>query len=230
MEKYVPYEDFAKYFVELVKEYSPDIKQVELAKMLNIGQGYISKIMRGERLPTPENVERIKELWNIDLTDKIKEARNNKSQYSFGGIEESSRIPFMDVTKMKAKISGLIPCFDMKAFAGSLTEYTEGSCELLEPIPRFRKYDFTIKVSGNSMEPEYKNGDEVACRILPLGETIRPGEVYVVNTRSGIVIKRLLYGDNGYICRSINPEYGDFVVAEEDIFNICAVVGIIRIL
>ena len=59
------------------------------------------------------------------------------------------------------------PRIPYDAAAGTLTETVEGiteyECEEVPVISVFPKYDFTIRIVGRSMEPEYFAGDEVAC-------------------------------------------------------------------
>ena len=60
------------------------------------------------------------------------------------------------------------PRIPYTAAAGSLTTALEGvkpeQCEQIPRINAFPDYDFTIIIKGNSMEPKYEGGDEVACK------------------------------------------------------------------
>lgn len=123
----------------------------------------------------------------------------------------------------------LRPRYDMKAWAGQLTEYIDESAEMVAVIPQIPKYDFTIRITGDSMEPEYRSGDEVACLKVPKGNFIQWGKVYVLNTSQGAVIKRLYKGKKGYRCVSDNKRYGEFEIPEDAIYSINLVVGMVRI-
>lgn len=123
----------------------------------------------------------------------------------------------------------LRPRYDLMAFAGQLTEYVNESAEMVAAIPQIPKYDFTIRITGDSMEPEYRSGDEVACLKVEKGNFIQWGKVYVLNTSQGAVIKRLYRGKKGYKCVSDNRKYSEFEIPEEEVYSVNLVVGMIRI-
>lgn len=77
------------------------------------------------------------------------------------------------------------------------------------------------------MEPKYEGGDEIA--IKKVTDYIKFGEVYVLDTRDGAVVKRLYDAGDAYRCVSYNKEYSDFEVQKSDVFGVYRVVGLIRI-
>lgn len=125
------------------------------------------------------------------------------------------------------------PRIPFDAAAGSLSIVTdsvsEAECERLPVIPIFPAYDFTIFVKGDSMLPDIKSGDELACRFIHEGIAIKWGETYVIDTADGVVVKNLHRGpDNTIICRSLNPRFEDFTVVRSEIYRIARVVGLVR--
>lgn len=116
------------------------------------------------------------------------------------------------------------------AAAGSLSGFSdenEWEWERYPIIKAFPTYDFTIIVKGNSMEPKFEGGDEVA--IKKVCDFIEWGKVYVLDTRDGAVLKRLYDNGDKYRCVSFNDEYPDFEVNKEDVYGVYKVVGLIRI-
>lgn len=116
------------------------------------------------------------------------------------------------------------------AAAGSLSGFSDESeweWERYPIIKAFPTYDFTIIVKGNSMEPKFEGGDEVA--IKKVCDFIEWGKVYVLDTRDGAVLKRLYDNGDKYRCVSFNDEYPDFEVNKEDVYGVYKVVGLIRI-
>lgn len=125
------------------------------------------------------------------------------------------------------------PRIPYDAEAGTLTEAVEGiseyQCERAPVIKVFPNYDFTIRITGRSMEPEYYAGDEVACLRINEKRFLQWGRVHVLDTTQGIVIKRI-YDNGEYIkCKSYNPEFPDFLIPKEDIHSYNLVVGSIRL-
>lgn len=117
--------------------------------------------------------------------------------------------------------------------AGTLTETIEGvteyQCEEVPVISAFPHYDFTIRVVGRSMEPEYFAGDEVACLKVNERRFLQWGRVHVLDTTQGVVIKRIYDDGDCITCRSYNPEFPDFSIPKEDIRSYNLVVGSLRL-
>lgn len=97
----------------------------------------------------------------------------------------------------------------------------------MEPlIKRFPSYDFTIDVSGHSMEPTYYDGDIVACRNVYSVDELTPGKVYVIATRDGAVLKRYLSHTRSTMrVASDNPDYKSYNIDLDSIFSMARVVG-----
>jgi phage repressor protein C with HTH and peptisase S24 domain len=126
-----------------------------------------------------------------------------------------------------------LPRIPYDAAAGSLTDMVEGvteyGCERIPVISAFPKYDFTIRVTGRSMEPYYFSGDEVACLRINESQFIQWGRVHVLDTTQGVVIKRIYENGDSIRCASFNPEYPDFNVPKEEIRSYNLVVGALRL-
>lgn len=125
------------------------------------------------------------------------------------------------------------PRIPYDAAAGTLTEAVEGvteyQCEQLPVISAFPKYDFTIRITGKSMEPEYFAGDEVACLRVNEKQFLQWGRVHVLDTTQGVVIKRIYDAGESILCRSYNPEFPDFSIPKENIRSYNLVVGSLRL-
>lgn len=131
------------------------------------------------------------------------------------------------------KSSNTRPRIPYDAAAGTLTETVEGvteyQCEQVPIISVFPKYDFTIRIFGRSMEPEYFAGDEVACLRVNEKRFLQWGRVHVLDTTQGVVIKRIYDKGDCIVCKSFNPEFPDFSIPKEDIRSYNLVVGSIRL-
>lgn len=125
------------------------------------------------------------------------------------------------------------PRIPIEAAAGSLSittdSVTESQCERFPIIPRFPTYDFTIIVKGNSMEPEFCSGDEIACRLIDNPTFIQWGRPHVLDTQQGIVLKSIYNRSNSILCKSYNKDYEDFEIPKDDILHIALVVGSVRL-
>lgn len=139
---------------------------------------------------------------------------------------------FLDENREDVSVKTL-PRIPYNAAAGSLTDAVEGvtecQCERLPVVAAFPKYDFTMRVSGRSMEPYYYAGDEVACLRINEARFLQWGRVHVLDTTQGIVIKKIYENGDCIRCASFNPEYPDFNVPKADIRSYNLVVGALRL-
>lgn len=124
-----------------------------------------------------------------------------------------------------------IPHVPIEAAAGGLNVALGSAsleqCELNEPIGLFSHYDFTIEVMGDSMTPELRSGDILACKWAD-ASNINPTKYYVLDTNEGAVVKSLQDKGEEIVCTSLNEAYGEFIVAKRDVLHLAVVVGVMR--
>lgn len=130
-------------------------------------------------------------------------------------------------------ISDTKPRIPYDAAAGTLTDamngVTEVDCEMIPVVSIFPSYDFTIRVTGRSMEPEYYSGDEVACKRINERSFLQWGRVHVLDTTQGVVIKRIYEDGDCIRCCSYNDEFPDFLIPKDEIRSYNLVVGSLRL-
>lgn len=114
-----------------------------------------------------------------------------------------------------------VPLVPISALGGSLNDFNlavkRDDCEtVISPI---KDIDMAIKISGDSMEPEYPSDSQVFIKKVNERAFLEWGRVYVLNTCNGIVIKRLMPTNdpNTVLCESINPKYPPFEVNLENV-------------
>lgn len=101
-------------------------------------------------------------------------------------------------------------------------------CDYQPIIQQIPSYDFTMIIKGNSMEPKYEGGDEIACK--QVFDYIEWGKTYVLATNDGAIVKRIYDAEDKVRCVSYNSdEYPDFFVEKSSILGYYKVVGLIRI-
>lgn len=122
-----------------------------------------------------------------------------------------------------------VPLLPIEAMAGSLQGFSDGvelrNCRKIKcPV---RGADWAIQISGDSMEPEYKNGTYLYIKKMT-GAFIPWGHTMVVDTLDGVVVKNIFpFGDSDeYIeARSFNPKYPPFKIETSCILGIYRVLG-----
>ena len=219
--------EFADYFNALLEQKEPRTPQVKVSEKMGITQGTLSKLRRGAMIPSDELAQKIIRAWELDgdkFMEDIYKFRQDSGARFFREAKQRE-----EAVKEEIKTKPRLP---ITAAAGVLSDYLGGvlahECEQIPVVRSIPDYDFTMLVKGNSMEPKYEGGDEIACKKVE--SLIEWGKTYVLATRDGAVLKRLYQAEDGVRCVSYNhEEYPDFFVKGDDILGVYRVVGLIRI-
>lgn len=126
-----------------------------------------------------------------------------------------------------------IPLIPASAMAGALLGFQEiDPAELtFYNIPSFHGAEFLISISGDSMIPNYRSGDLVACRNVPLNNLFfQWGKTYVLDTEQGALIKRVEHAEeeDSVLLVSENPKYKPFSIPISEIYHVAMIIGLIR--
>lgn len=127
---------------------------------------------------------------------------------------------------------GTRPHVDLYAAGGGnevLDGVTLAQCEQVPVVPMLPRYDFTMRVTGESMQPQIRPGDVVACMRIDEPTFLQWGRIHVLSTSQGIVIKKIFDAGDGIRCVSFNKDYPDFVIPKQEIYSFNLVVGLIRL-
>lgn len=118
--------------------------------------------------------------------------------------------------------SYIVPLLPIAAQGGTPDEFNvqiqNYECEkILCPV---KDITLALTINGDSMSPEYPNGSKVFVQRINEQSFIEWGCTYVLDTINGAIIKNVhpVKGDDTkIICRSINPNFADFIVCTSDI-------------
>lgn len=217
--------------------------QKEMANILSISQNSYSYIEGGKVSLTDRNRKILIE--KLDINPDFLDGKNKRFFIHEGSFAAAinkasaneqtivnSVLNNSGAEKQETKIETR-PRIPYTAAAGSLTSAVEGitsdQCEHIPRINIFPEYDFTIIIKGDSMEPKYEGGDEVACKRIDSTSFIQWGKVHVLDTAQGILIKRTYEDGDKIRCVSYNPEYPDFSIDKSEIYSMSLVVGLVRL-
>ena len=122
-----------------------------------------------------------------------------------------------------------VPLLPVEAMAGTLQGLSQGielaGCQKIKsPV---KGADWAIVISGDSMEPDYKNGSYLFIKKMS-GSFIPWGHTLVLDTYDGVVVKDIypVDDDDSYIeARSINPKYPPFRIEKSIIIGVYRVLG-----
>ena len=124
------------------------------------------------------------------------------------------------------------PHYEATAAAGFMSGLADPEPGTLRPrIPDMPSYDFTIDARGESMEPKIKSGDTLLCRLAEDRANPPIGEVCVIDSKDGAVVKVLAAASESgrtLTLHSLNPAYRDYAVDAAEVSHIAVVVALLR--
>lgn len=210
--------------IKNIREQFCNDSNIELARILNVSRQYANNLVSEGKSVGDKVIDNIllkfpsiNPIWL-----KLGEGEMLKTK------SEVVEIPLH--TKIETR-----PRIPLNAAAGSLSVALSGvksnDCEELPFIQAFSNYNYTILVKGDSMEPEFHSGDELACLQLTNGKAnfIQWGRYHVLDTAQGVLVKRIYDKGDYILCKSDNSDlYEDFKIRKEEIYNLGLVIGMLR--
>lgn len=173
-----------------------NLTQLELAQMLNINQATVSKWEQDKSIPDVMMLKTLSEFYSVPI-----ELLLNGEKRDLTFIKKNNRIPVL----------GTIP-------AGIPIEMIEDVIDY-EDIPSDwllgGKQYFALKVKGDSMSPDYLDGDVVIVRKQA---TCENGDECIVAVNGfDATFKKVIKKESGIILQPLNPNYEPLIYSNEDI-------------
>lgn len=218
------------------------LSQSDFGERIGVTNTAISKLEKGERNFTDQMIKSICREFNIsedwlktgdgDMFKKRPPSLNQFEQIIDGfNLEELKKVrEFMDMlikVKEGSKIIKIMdhveyiarPLYDLPASAGN-GQFLDGEHYEMIDFPANAvppDSTFCVRISGDSMEPEFHDQDIVFVKQMPMIESGQVG-VFVLNGEG--FIKQ--YFEDGENCSlvSLNPEYDPIVITECDTLKV----------
>lgn len=191
------------------------IPQTEFCRRLGVAPTYIGVIRKS--IP-PEKINRIVSLYPDLSRDWL--------LYGEGGmyVRENS-----DPRRYLQDNGYLVPLLPVNAFAGNISAWSqavnESDCEkVVSPV---QGVDFAIRISGDSMEPDFRDGSIVLIKQIDDKAFIPWGHPMIVDSSNGVFLKEIYPSEKGtkYLeARSVNPKYPPLQIPQECVHGLYRVV------
>ena len=177
------------------------ISQQKLADKVAMSKSSINMYERGEREPGLETLEAFADYFNVDLDYLIgKSDIPNKAVYKNEKLP-SNVTPIDNMKFVKIPVIGRVAA-GIQCFADM--DIVDYDFLPADSIADGEKYVF-LRVVGDSMYPDIKEGDSVLVRCQ---SSIDSGSIAVVNIdNEDGVVKKVVYDSDWVELRSINPMY-----------------------
>ena len=187
--------------------------QQDVADFVGVTQSGYQRYETGQREPPIEILKKLSEYFGVSIPELISDSANPQ-WLSF----EQPTPDFVSITTVKIPIIGHIRAGCDTLAEQSVEGYMEAAPDLLKRWPDAA----AIKIWGNSMEPELREGD---CVIISRQAETKSGDIAVVcvNGNEGAV-KRVRWDDAGLDIIPSNPAYGTQHFSSEDVERLPVVI------
>ena len=213
--------ELGEYLKQIRKSRDLSLRQVDYKS--DVSFSHLSMIENGTRKPSPLTLKELAKIYNLDYIDLYEKA-------GYIDLAEAERFD-NSTNKKKSNSSNSAVVFVYGSIpAGVPMECIEDIIDTEEiPVDMLRggKQYFGLKVKGNSMEPDYLDGDTL---ILEKADDCESGDdcVVMVNGNDG-TFKRVIKNENGIILQPLNSEYYPLVFSNEQIESLpVRVIGIVE--
>lgn len=217
----------------IVNSIPKDKSEKDCLKSCGINTSFLTDWKNGRiKNPSYDKIIKLAVFLNIDLYQLFFGQNNTNMVASLDEVEQSLINDFRKLytenqdtilsnieSLLKTQIIKL-PCCSEKVSAGfgyNLDEYEQWDREQFYRNDISRKADFVLIVDGDSMNPEFEDGDHVLVRKQP---AIDEGQIGIFILNNEGYIKK--YGGDRLI--SLNNKYPDKLINPDDDFKCCGLV------
>ena len=251
--------ELAIYIGAKIKEFRllRGLTQKELAKLVNIGDTTIANYEKGYRTPKKNTMFDLANAFNVSIDDlfppiqKDTPPTTSPIQSIYNQLEPpgqrkvityAEKLRDEQEKRRKAKINEVsekvIDLYQVEVVSETAAAsgfnygfgYDDTDRETIEVDERPPRHDIATKVSGDSMQPDYQDGD--ILYLVDKGLTTYNGDLAVIAYGDRSYFKKI-YTENGRLrLVSLNDKYEDIILdfppAEDTHIKIYAVVGVYR--
>ena len=223
--------------------------QQDIVKGSGISQSTLSQYFAGKRLPSKKNAEILADFFEVPIEvidprlsnspapatspiqsiyDQLEPPRQGKVlTYAERQLDEQKNEEETKTNEVSEKVVQLYgyDYYDHAASAGTGQYLNDVRVERIE-LPVDVDADFVIPIKGDSMEPDYHDGDLV---FIQTSVDLNDGVIGVFNYNGEAYIKQLVIDTEQSYLHSLNPDYKDMPITPETDFRIIGeVVGVYR--
>ena len=234
--------ELAIYIGSKIKEFrlKRNLTQKELAKLVNVGDTTIANYEKGFRSPKKDTMFDLANAFNVSIDDLFppiqKDSPSNTSsiQTIYDELKPPRQVKVLNYaerlrdeqrneeeTKINEVSEDIIQLYsydyyDHPASAGTGQYLNDVRVERIE-LPVDIDADFVIPIKGDSMEPDYHDGDLV---FIQTSVDLNDGVIGVFNYNGDAYIKQLIIDEDQAYLHSLNPAYKDMAITPDTDFRI----------
>lgn len=187
--------------------------QYQLAQKLNMSKQSISNYERGAREPDYMTLEAIADVLNVPMSMLISREDQEKALSEI--YDSYDKKPFISGELRNIEIKR-IPILGDTAAGMPIIANRKYDEYINVPVDR-HKFNAAVRVTGDSMEPNYHIGD---LALIHYQEDVEDGQIAVVCLDDEVTLKRVYHNQNGLMLISDNPKYAPMPVTSDEVNNI----------
>ena len=234
--------DLKKYIGNQIKTFrkSAGFTQDELAKRLNTTKQTISRYEKGDRKANQDMLFELCDIFGVSIDDffpsqneTLQSPTTSPIQTIYDELNPPRQVKVLNYAERQLKeqrneeetkgneVSEAIQLYsydyyDHPASAGTGQYLNDVRVERIE-LPVDIDADFVIPIKGDSMEPDYHDGDLV---FIQTSVDLNNGVIGVFNYNGDAYIKQLVIDKEQAYLHSLNPAYKDMPITPETDFRI----------
>ena len=193
-------------FAERLKELrlSHNMQQKELAKKLFVDASTVSQWERGKAKPDYQKQQMLADLFDVSL------------DYLAGRTDIDTNVePMLHANgTIRIPILGRIPAGIPVEAIEDILDYEEAPAEWARGGKQF----FGLRLKGDSMSPEYRNGDTVIFKSQPTCEN--GDDCAVMVNGNDATFKRVFRNEKGIVLQPLNPAYAPLTYTNDEIASL----------
>lgn len=204
--------DLAKYVGEQIKKFRErrNMTQDDLAEKLGTTRQSISRYEIGERKANQDILFALSDIFGVAVDDFFPAAKEGITTiYNQLAPPRQEKVYDFAARQLEEQNRKVVPLFGTTAANPTELSYGDINMEDTIEINVPKKAECALVVKGDSMEPEYQNGDIVFYKSQPAVEN---GEMAIVEIDGdGVTLKKVYYNydDDKVVLRSLNGKYED---------------------
>jgi SOS-response transcriptional repressor LexA len=191
------------------KREEADLSLREASKLANVSHTHIMDLEDGKKSPAFDKVMQILKAYRADVQEFLRETGYLPVNVEPAALGKMRKIPVVSwVAAGKWSETG-------ESF------HTEDAIDWIESDIK-GEHNFALRVKGDSMEPEFNEGDVII--ISPTAKAVTGDYVVAKNDEEEATFKQYKRFDNTRVLHPLNPKYQDIVLNKDKEYKIVGVV------
>ncbi len=191
------------------KREEADLSLREASKLASVSHTHIMEVEEGKKSPAFDKVMQLLRAYRADVQDFLRETGYLPKNVEPAAIGKMRKIPVVSWVRA-GKWGSVDETFEIEEAEDWIETDIKG------------ENNFALRVKGDSMEPEFHEGDIII--VSPHDKAMSGDYVVVKNDEEEATFKQYKRFDNTRILHPLNPKYPDIVLNKDLEYRIVGVV------